>query len=83
MAFGIKSNEADRLARELVAETGETLTEAVEVALRQRLDRAQSRQPGSTRARLRRLAADVAALQADDNRSAEEIIGYDDAGLPR
>ncbi|MGO8959535.1 MAG: type II toxin-antitoxin system VapB family antitoxin, partial [Streptosporangiaceae bacterium] len=30
MALSIKSDEADRLARELAAETGETLTEAVE-----------------------------------------------------
>ena len=38
MALSIKSDEADRLARELAAETGETLTEAVETALRERLD---------------------------------------------
>ena len=39
MALSIKSDEADRLARELAAETGETLTEAVVVALKERLDR--------------------------------------------
>jgi antitoxin VapB len=83
MALSIKSNKADRLARELAAETGETLTEAVEIALRERLDREHGRHAGSMRARLRRLAADVAALQVADNRSPEEIIGYDDAGLPR
>ena len=33
MALSIKSDEADRLARELAAETGETLTEAVVLAL--------------------------------------------------
>jgi hypothetical protein len=35
------------------------------------------------RTRLKRLAADVAVLQVADDRTAEEIIGYDDAGLPR
>jgi hypothetical protein len=35
------------------------------------------------RTRLARLAADVAALPVADLRRAEEIIGYDDSGLPR
>jgi hypothetical protein len=35
------------------------------------------------RTRLKRLAADVAALRVADDRTAEEIIDYDDAGLPR
>jgi len=83
MALSIKSDEADRLARELAAETGETLTEAVEVALRERLDREHAKHTASMRTRLARLAADVAALRVADDRTPEEIIGYDDAGLPR
>jgi antitoxin VapB len=83
MALSIKSDEADRLARELTAETGETLTEAVEIALRERLDREHARHAASMRTRLARLAADVAALPVADDRTPEEIIGYDDDGLPR
>ena len=83
MALSIKSEEADRLARELAAETGETLTEAVETALRERLDREHARQAANMRTRLARLAADVAAMPVADTRAPEEIIGYDDAGLPR
>jgi antitoxin VapB len=83
MALSIKSDEADRLARQLSAETGETLTEAVETALRQRLDREHARHGASMSARLVHLAADVAALLVADNRTPEAIIGYDDAGLPR
>jgi antitoxin VapB len=83
MALSIKSDEADRLARELAAETGETLTEAVEIALRERLDREHARHAASMRTRLARLAADVAALRVADARTPEEIIGYDDTGLPR
>jgi antitoxin VapB len=83
MALSIKSDEADQLARELAAETGETLTEAVVIALRERLDREHGRHAASMRTRLARLAADVAALPVADSRAAEEIIGYDDAGLPR
>jgi antitoxin VapB len=83
MALSIKSDEADRLARELAAETGETLTEAVENALRERLDREHARHTASMRTRLKRLAADVAAMAVADDRTPEETIGYDDAGLPR
>ncbi len=83
MALSIKSDEADRLARALAAETGETLTEAVETALRERLYREHAKHAASMRVRLARLAADVAALRVADDRTPDEIIGYDDAGLPR
>lgn len=82
MALSIKSDEADRLARELAAETGETLTEAVMLALRERLDRQHARHDASMRMRLARLAADVATLPVADGRTPEDIIGYDDAGVP-
>lgn len=39
MALNIKDPEADRLARALAAQTGETITEAVIKALRERLKR--------------------------------------------
>jgi antitoxin VapB len=82
MALSIKSDEADELARELAAETGETLTEAVVIALRERLEREHARRGVGMRTRLARLAADVAALPVADGRTPEGIIGYDDAGLP-
>ncbi|HZC42379.1 MAG TPA: type II toxin-antitoxin system VapB family antitoxin [Streptosporangiaceae bacterium] len=83
MALSIKSDEADRLARELAAETGETLTDAVVTALRERLEREHAGHGAGMRTRLQRLAADVAALPVADGRAPEEIIGYDEAGLPR
>ena len=43
MALSIKTAEADRLARELVQVTGETLTDAVSIALRERLARERAR----------------------------------------
>jgi hypothetical protein len=52
MALSIKSDEADQLARELAAETGETLTDAVVIALRERLDREHARRGASMRMRL-------------------------------
>ncbi len=83
MALSIKSDEADRLARELASETGETLTEAVVVALRQRLQRERDRRTTSMKTRLVHLASDVAALRVSDPRTPQEIIGYDETGLPR
>jgi len=83
VALSIKSDEADRLARALASETGESLTEAVVVALRERLHREQVRGRARIPARLHRLQADVAALPVLDTRSPDEIIGYDAAGLPQ
>lgn len=82
MAFSIKNDDADRLARELAATTGESLTEAVLVALRERLQREASRRRVGAADRLRRLAAEVATLPVTDARSSEEILGYDERGLP-
>ena len=83
MALNIKSSEADRLARQLAAETGESLTEAVVNALRERLDRQRARQQPSMKTRLERLAAEVANIPVTDARGPDEILDYDDAGLPR
>jgi antitoxin VapB len=83
MALSIKSDEADRLARQLASETGETLTEAVVTALQERLDREHARHSATIRRRLARLSAHVATLPVADDRRPDEIIDYDDAGLPR
>ena len=83
MALSIKDPEADRLARELAARTGETLTEAVVVALRERLARQAGRTAGiPLRDELAAIRRRCAALPAADDRSADEIVGYDDRGLP-
>lgn len=84
MALSIKDPEADRLARELAARTGETLTEAVVVALRERLARHAGRtRPVPLHEDLAAIRRRCAALPVIDSRSAEEILGYDERGLPR
>jgi antitoxin VapB len=83
MAFSIKNEEADRLARQLAAATGESLTEAVIRALRERLGRQQlpaKRSRAGTELAL--LARKLRKLPVRDKRSAEEILGYDQNGLP-
>jgi antitoxin VapB len=61
MALSIKTDEADRLARALSRLTGESLTCAVTVALRERLDRERARRAdkGDLAARLTALAEQI------------------------
>jgi len=47
MALSIKTDEADKLARALTKLTGENLTEAVTIALRERLARERARRLGA------------------------------------
>lgn len=84
MALSIKHPEADRLARELARSTGESLTEAVMKALRERLVR-EHRKTVAPRLReeIRAIRERCARLPVLDSRSADEIVGYDENGLPR
>lgn len=84
MALSLKDPEADRLAREVAERTGETLTGAIVVALRERLARLRARpRRRPLRDDLREIGRRCAALPTLDERSADEILGYDDRGLPR
>ncbi|MGE7414685.1 type II toxin-antitoxin system VapB family antitoxin [Methylobacterium tarhaniae] len=83
MALSIKDPETERLARALASRTGETITVATRKALEDRL-----RRVGSD-LRETALLEDLAAsrrrwsnLPVLDDRSAEEILGYDANGLP-
>lgn len=82
MALSIKSDEADRLARQVAAVTGESLTEAVVGSLHERLERLRAAQGPSLVERVHRLQAQVAELKILDRRSPEEIVGYDADGVP-
>ena len=85
MSLNIKSEEAHRLARELAQLTGETMTGAVTVALKERL--ARERRERSVEARLRaiRKIAERCAGLAGPGPSAVEHgdFLYDERGLPR
>jgi antitoxin VapB len=84
VALSIKDPEADRLARALASATGETLTKAVTQALRERLERVAGRRASNSLAEeLNEIALRCAALPDLDTRTPDEIIGYDEHGLPR
>jgi len=84
MPLSIKDPETERLARDLARRTGESITVATRKALQERLRRIR----GTNRKSL--LLADLAAIRRRcaelpvlDPRTPEEIIGYDECGLPR
>ncbi len=84
MAISIKDVTTDRLARELAQTTGESLTEAIRRALEERLQRERARRASTGLvARIQQIQETVAQLPVIDPRTADELLGYDDAGLPR
>jgi antitoxin VapB len=82
MAFSIKNSEADRLARELVERTGEDLTQAVLISLRERLARLKRRRPATLAAEILRIARHSSQRPLLDQRPSDEIVGYGSDGLP-
>lgn len=84
MVLSIKDRKADALARALARATGETITVAVTNALEERLARVK-RTGGRRRLadELDEIALRCAALPELDARSPDEIIGYDEHGVPR
>jgi antitoxin VapB len=83
MALNIKNDEAHRLARELAEARGESLTEVVTDALRQSLKAAsRPNEPDLLLREIAEIQRFVAALPDRDRRTADEILGYDDRGLP-
>ncbi|MGH6959189.1 MAG: type II toxin-antitoxin system VapB family antitoxin [Dongiaceae bacterium] len=84
MPLSIKDPETDRLARDLARETGETITVATRKALQERLLRERGRKRTKGRKeRLVEISFHCASLPDLDMRSADEILGYDEHGLPR
>jgi antitoxin VapB len=83
MALSIKDPETEKLARALAERTGESITTATRRALEERL-----RRTGSD-ARKAALLEDLEAIQRRwnalpvlDNRTPDEIVGYDENGIP-
>jgi antitoxin VapB len=84
MALSLKDPETDSLARQVASLTGETLTEAVRTSLSERLKRERLK-----RGRPANLADELEAIVARsdgdpvlDIRSPDQILGYDENGLP-
>ena len=79
MVLSIKSDRVDRLARELAALTGQSITEAVEASLEARLDAERRRHRP---AGLDDIVDRFSSLPVLDERTGDAILGYDEDGLP-
>ena len=84
MALNIRNRETEELTAELARLTGESKTEAVKKAVRDRLERVRrTRQQRSLADELDAIGRECAALPTLDPRSPQQIIDYDEHGLPR
>lgn len=83
MALSIKNAETEQLARRIAKQTGETITEAIQKSLRERLERlGKEQRQHILREQVEEILRRMDALPILDERSAEEIIGYDEHGIP-
>jgi antitoxin VapB len=84
MPLNIKDPAAEKFVRELAAAAGESVTTAVRRAAEERLQRVRRQQSGrSLAAEILEIGRRCAALPDLDARTADEILGYDEHGLPR
>ena len=91
MALNIKDRETEEVVRQLAKRTGRSITETVKQAAAAELRRMDAdhaervaRMTPEQLAKLRRIKAickEAAALPVFDNRTPDEIIGYDENGI--
>lgn len=82
--LNIKNPEADKLARILAQQTGETITEVVIEALREKLLREQGRRaPLGLKEDLLKIGQRCSTLPDQDKRRPDDILGYNSDGLPK
>jgi len=82
VALNIKDADTDRLAREVAALTGESITDAVRVSLEQRLGILRRKAAVTSATDLTQIIARGRQRQRLDHRTEDEILGYDRDGLP-
>jgi antitoxin VapB len=86
MGMNIKNPETQRLARELARQTGESITTAITIAIKERLERKKTTSERESRLEwLNRITARTAKIM-NDGRSSQELVEelYDpETGLPR
>jgi len=84
MGLNLKNEEAHRLAQELAKLTGESMTAAVTVAVRERLERIRAGKRVSLANRLLAIGKDCAPRIKEPFRTIDHgVLLYDERGLPR
>ncbi len=83
MPLSIKNEETERLARQVAQQAGESLTEAIQVSLKERLQRLQTIQRANViKSQIEDILRHLDELPTIDTRMDDEILGYDANGLP-
>jgi antitoxin VapB len=83
MALSIRNSKAEKLARELAAESGENITQAITRALEERLQRLRGRSAATDLAEeIMKISKRCSEIPDHDRRCPEEIIGYGPTGVP-
>jgi antitoxin VapB len=85
MALSIRNPQTEKLARQVSHLTGETLTDAIGKSLAERLERLKrdrNRSHNAVRKEIDEILDRVHALPVLDDRTEDEILGYDENGLP-
>jgi antitoxin VapB len=80
--LNIKDFKTDQLARKLAHLTCESITQAVRTAVEERLEREERHRGRPSIEHLMAIARRYASRPVIDDRSPDEIIGYDERGLP-
>jgi antitoxin VapB len=84
MPLSIKNDATERLARQVASATGESLTEAIHKALEERWQQLKAKRHGRVLAsQIEDLLRRVDSMPTLDSRSGDEILGYDEHGMPR
>lgn len=85
MALSIKNPEVERLAREIAQRRRVSITEAIRQSLERDSDRERKRSEEDRQELLQRLIAiaeSAAAIPDISDRTEDEILGYDEFGIP-
>ena len=84
MPLNIKDEQTHAMAKELASLTGETLTKAVRHAIQDKITHLNNAHDKEHIAdQLEQIALYCAGLPRRSNNTPDEIIGYDDRGLPK
>jgi antitoxin VapB len=84
MGLNIKNEKTHRLVRELARATGESMTSAVDKAVRERLERVRGEKDGGLAERLLKIGRECAAHLKEPYKSIDHAdLLYDDKGLPK
>jgi antitoxin VapB len=84
MALSIRNPKAEKLARKLAAESGETITQAITHALEERLERLRGRSTTTDlMEEILKISKRCSAIPDQDQRFADEILRYDSTGVPK